>query len=84
MVTEEDVVAKISAEISIAEKDPNKGGEEAVRQAVEAVRENFKITCNYAYCGGFDSTGYDIDCYAIAFITDDGTLGIYYYQYETY
>lgn len=84
MVTEDQVIARISEEIAITERDPDKGADEIVRHAVDAVREAFKITCNYAYCGGFDSPGYDIDCYAIAFVTGDGTLGIYDYQYETY
>lgn len=84
MANKEQVYAKIAEAIKTAEADPDKAGGEAVMFAVDAVRKSFGIQCDYAYCGGFDSPGYDIECYAIAFVTDEGELGLYDYQYEIY
>ncbi|WP_068616520.1 hypothetical protein [Paenibacillus tuaregi] len=78
------VIDLIDAAIEEAEHNPDIEGEDVLVHAVNAVRERFGITCNYAYCGGFDSAGYDIDCYAIAFVTSNGELGIYDYQIESY
>ncbi|MNV49964.1 hypothetical protein D3C71_1419410 [compost metagenome] len=84
MANKDQVYAKIAEAIATAENDPDKGGEETVVYAVDVVRNFFNIQCDYAYCGGFDSTGYDIYCYAIAFVTEEGELGLYDYQYEVY
>lgn len=48
----------------------------------EEVKEKFNTQCVYSHCGGFDSPGYDIDCYAIAFINEDGELELYDYTIE--
>lgn len=53
-------------------------------QVSEEVVERFKTQCTYCYCGGFDSPGYDVDCYAIAFIDIDGKLNIMAYEEEKY
>lgn len=84
MANKEQVYAKIAEAIEKVENDSDLGGGEIVAYAVDAVKATFGIQCDYAYCGGFDSPGYDIDCYAIAFVTTDGELGLYDYQYETY
>lgn len=83
-MTIESVTDIINAAIEEAEHSPDIHGEGIIVHAVNKVREQLGITCNYTYCGGFDSTGYDIDCYAIAFITTGGDLGIYDYQIESY
>ncbi|MNC33178.1 hypothetical protein D3C81_1472590 [compost metagenome] len=83
-MTIESVADVIAAAIEDAKHSPDVYGEKVLVHAVNVVREKLGITCNYAYCGGFDSTGYDIDCYAIAFITTGGELGIYDYQIESY
>ncbi|MEK4360858.1 hypothetical protein NYE48_28015 [Paenibacillus sp. FSL M7-1455] len=84
MANKGQVYAKIAEAIEEAEHDPDKGGGEIVKYAVETIESNFGIQCDSIYCGGFDSTGYDIACYAIAFVTDEGELGLYDYQYEVY
>lgn len=84
MADKAQVSAKITEAIETASEDTDKGGEDVVRFAVNVVRQFFGIPCEYEYCGGFDSTGYDIDCYAIAFMTETGELGSYDYQYESY
>ena len=58
--------------------------EEQIRKIVKEVRANFSAQCKYFYAGGFDSPGYDIDCYVIAYIDTDGTLGGEDIQIETY
>ncbi len=51
---------------------------------VDEVKEKFNTQCTYSYCGGFDSPGYDVDCYAIAFIDSEGKLDMITYQDERY
>lgn len=84
MVNKDQVYAKIAEAIEEAEHDPDKSGGEIVEYAVETVKSAFGIQCETAYCGGFDSPGYKINCYAIAFVTGKGEPGIYDYQYEIY
>lgn len=50
----------------------------------DEVKEKFNVQCQVCSCGGFDSPGYDIDCYAIAWISEDGNLGMMDYQEERY
>lgn len=45
-----------------------------IQEIVESVRNIFKTKCEYFYAGGFDSPGYDIDCYTIAFLDDKGDI----------
>ncbi|WP_145412449.1 hypothetical protein [Paenibacillus xylanexedens] len=78
------VEAKITEALREALDDPDNGAEEALKHAVDVVKQAFDIPCTYGYCGGFDSPGYDIDCYAIAYVTKAGELGIYSYEHETY
>ncbi|MEI2280731.1 hypothetical protein [Paenibacillus polysaccharolyticus] len=75
---------KVTEAMREALDDPNNGADEALRYAVETVKQDFDIPCMYEYCGGFDSPGYAIDCYAIAYVTKDGELGICTYEHETY
>lgn len=75
----EEVIAVAIAE---AESNRENGGDDIVRYATEAVKERLGIPCVYDYTGGFDSPGYRIDCFAIAYVTDDNDVGIYAYQYE--
>ncbi|OMC96237.1 hypothetical protein MKX34_24030 [Paenibacillus sp. FSL R5-0636] len=84
MADKAQVEAKIAHAIEEAESHPDNGAEEALRYAVESIKQHFDIPCMYEYCGGFDSPGYDIDCYAIAYVTKAGELGIYTYTHETY
>lgn len=84
MANRADIDAKIAEVIESAEKVEDNGADDILIAAVDAVKETFGITCMYAYCGGFDSAGYDIDCYAIAYVTNDAGLAIYDYQYESY
>lgn len=48
------------------------------------VESKFNTQCDYTHCGGFDSPGYDIDCYAIAFIDENGKLDIMSFKKERY
>lgn len=50
----------------------------------EEIKAKFNTQCLYANCGGFDSPGYDIDCFAIAFINEDGVLELVDYSIESY
>jgi hypothetical protein len=84
MANKEQIYAKIAEIIERVGHDSDLGGGEIVAYAVDAVKAALGIKCDYTYCGGFDSPGYRIDCYAIAFVTDEGELGLYDYQYEIY
>lgn len=53
-------------------------------ELAEKVAEKFDTSCIYEHVGGFDSTGYDLDCYAFAYIDEDGKLGIFPYEHESY
>lgn len=54
------------------EMEPEEGGE--LQEIVDAVKEKFKTECKYFHAGGFDSPGYDIDCYVIAFLDESGKI----------
>ncbi|MFK4473733.1 hypothetical protein ABH897_003464 [Paenibacillus sp. RC73] len=82
MATEAHIRLKIADAIASAEANPDFGGEEICRHAVDVVRFYFGVTCAYQHCGGFDSPGYSVGCYAIAYVTETGRLGIYDYQKE--
>lgn len=84
MANKEQVYAKIAEAIAVAESEPENGGDEIVSYAVGEVRDYLGIQCSYLCCGGFDSPGYRINCYVIAFVTDEGELELYDYQYEIY
>ncbi|WP_103110245.1 hypothetical protein [Brevibacillus reuszeri] len=84
MANKEQVYAKISEAIAAAESGMDKRGYEAVEYAVHVIKKTFGIPCEYVYCGGFDSPGYAVSCYAIAYVTSEGGLGLYDYQYEIY
>jgi hypothetical protein len=55
-----------------------------LHQLCEDVRYKFKTKCTFDYVGGYESPGYDIDCYAIAFIDENGEIGIASYEKESY
>lgn len=57
---------------------------EYVETVAEEVRDKFNIQCDTCYCGGFDSPGYEINCYAMAWINEDGKLEIQDFQQEAY
>lgn len=48
--------------------------EEQIHELAESVKEQFQVQCDYFHAGGFDSPGYDIACYVIAFIDENGKL----------
>lgn len=48
--------------------------EEQIQEIVESVKEQFQVQCKYFNAGGFDSPGYDVTCYVIAFIDENGIL----------
>jgi len=77
----EEVIGKAIEE---AESNPELGGTEVVEFAVAVVKQELDIACTYSYIGGFDSPGYRIDCYAIAYFTESQDIGIYPYNYELY
>lgn len=78
------VEAKITEAIEVAQADPDNGAEESIMYAVDVIKRTLEIPCTYEYCGGFDSPGYRIMCYAIAYVTKAGELGIYTYAHELY
>jgi hypothetical protein len=51
---------------------------------VDEVKEKFKTQIKMHDCGGFNSPGYDIECYAVAFIDENGELNIMDFQSESY
>lgn len=57
---------------------------EYIEIIAEEVRNKFNVQCNTCECGGFDSPGYDIDCYAMAWINKDGSLEMLDFQEERY
>lgn len=52
----------------------------------QAVTEKFGYDAQVQteHCGGFESPGYDIDCYALAFIDEDGKLQLVSWEKERY
>lgn len=50
--------------------------EEDIMQIVQSVHNNFDTDCKYFYAGGFDSPGYDIDCYVIAYLEEGIIKGV--------
>lgn len=77
----DDIRRYINEAIDRYEDDNEKADLDAI---CHEVREKFGVKCDYTYTGGFDSPGYDIDCYAIAFIGLDGELYLMDYSYERY
>ena len=61
-----------------------KEAREYLDEIVDAVKEKFGVSCDYEHIGGFDSPGYEIESYAIAYVDTDGKVGIYGYNYEIY
>ena len=57
---------------------------EYIETIAEDVRTKFNIQCDTLNCGGFDSPGYEINCYAIAWINEDGKLEMQDFQEEAY
>lgn len=76
-------VAQVEALLAQALETAEDAGDK-LDYAVNEVRRTFGIPCKYEHCGGYDSPGYDIDCYAIAYVTKAGSLGIYPYTHEVY
>lgn len=68
----------------ISDNIPENGGEDAIVRVCGMVRETFGVKCDYAYTGGFDSPGYDVSCYAIAFIKKNGEIEFHTHQHEIY
>lgn len=48
--------------------------EEQISAIAEAVTKKFQVQCDYFHAGGFDSPGYDVECYVIAFLDEQGKL----------
>jgi len=48
------------------------------------VRDKFDVQCSTCHCGGFDSPGYEITCYAMAWINKNGELEMLDFQEESY
>ena len=57
---------------------------DALNDIVKEVKEKFGTQCKCVSCGEYDSTGYALKTYAIAFIALDGTLGLIDFQEEFY
>lgn len=75
----------IQDEIIRIDGDENKDGAVYLLDEICGnVRDKFKVQCTHSYIGGFDSPGYDLNCYAIAFINEEGTLEIYELNHEMY
>lgn len=55
-----------------------------IDEIVESVREKFNVQCECYSAGGFESPGYDIDCFIIAFIDENGKLQGIDVQIERY
>jgi hypothetical protein len=68
----------IDAEIKKSE-DPS----EELHTITRKVKKEFNTDCVLKYIGGFDSPGYDINCYAFAYV-EDGELKIHGYNHEFY
>jgi hypothetical protein len=68
----------IDAEIEKSE-DPA----EELNAIAEKVKAEFNTDCVLEYIGGFDSPGYDINCYAFAYV-EGGELKIHGYNHECY
>lgn len=47
---------------------------EQIQEIVESVQERFEVQCDYFHAGGFDSPGYDVECYVIAYLDGNGKL----------
>ena len=73
----------IDAEIEEIENEEGGHPPEELDAIAEKVASEYKTECVVDYIGGFDSTGYEIDCYAFAY-TEDGKLTIHGYNYECY
>ncbi|MED3832974.1 hypothetical protein [Peribacillus frigoritolerans] len=72
----------INAEIERIEAEEGYPPEE-LSAIAEKVKSEYKTDCVLSHIGGYDSTGYDLDCYAFAYI-ENGTLTIHGYEHESY
>jgi hypothetical protein len=57
---------------------------EYIETVAEEVRNKFNVQCDTCECGGFDSPGYEITCYAMAWINENGELEMQDFQQECY
>lgn len=57
---------------------------EEVEAICKSVREKFGVQCMSIYVGGFDSTGLDINCYAVGYMGTDGVLGMVDFESRSY
>lgn len=73
----------IDAEIKRIINEEEDSPTEFLGVIVEKVKAQFNTDCTYDCIGGFDSPGYDITCYAFAYI-EDGAVKIHGYNYECY
>lgn len=73
---------KISEFIEAEIKKSNDPAEE-LSSIADKVSSEFSTQCVLEYIGGFDSPGYDIYCYAFAYV-EDGELKIHGYNHEIY
>lgn len=73
----------IDAEIQRIENEEDEAPTEFLHEIVAKVKSEFNTDCTYECIGGFDSPGYDITCYAFAYI-ENGAVTIHGYNYEMY
>lgn len=72
----------IHTEIFRLEEDDADYIPEHLEDIAKGVERTFNTSCVCEYIGGFDSPGYDIDCYAFAYVDEDGNAGLYGYSHE--
>jgi hypothetical protein len=61
-----------------------KNEEVDLNKICDSVEKEYSTRCTNEYIGGFDSPGYSIDCYAIAFVDEEEEIIIVPYTSECY
>lgn len=60
------------------------GYEELLDKISNEVQEKFNVQCKSIETGKYTSCGYDMFCYAISFIDEEGKLGLLAFTEECY
>lgn len=73
----------IDAEIKRIEEQEDESVTEFLHEVVGKVKAEFNTDCVYECIGGFDNPGYELTCYAFAYV-EEGSVVIHGYNHEEY
>lgn len=83
-IENDQIYAKIAETLEEVSYTQSLSGDETVKKTCSRLRQRFGIEVDHIYCGGYESLGYCVECYAIAAVTSYGTLVMFDYQHETF